>query len=91
MNRAFRIEQYMGSSDAAPTASDPSGAHRHSELMQAIEEVKLGLHGRPDHEESNVTSLQDIAKAEEELKQKQVELLRVKDEMREIYMAMDDT
>lgn len=95
MSTAFKIERFLNPAAAGqPVTADEQ--QRHTELMAAIEGLNQKLDQRFIHDEPDAGGAgQNLSRMHEQLalevEQKREDLARMKDEMRAIYLAIDDT
>ena len=92
MSSAFRIERYM-QPDVAEESVGDIAAKRHSEVMEALDILnKTMAAGVPALAEPGASRDDKATKIIfQEIEEKRNELMRLKDEMREIYQAIEET
>ncbi len=92
MRAAFKIEKYVDKSEEAPIAHGRDRLY-HQEVMGSLKKLQETLEAQANSEPK--TPQQAHIELDEDLQQKveekQSELNRLKNEMRQIYLAIDDT
>ena len=98
MSKAFKIERFLEPGDVSVSRNQDND-ERHSEIMQSLGEINQKLSSPRFSEQTSAEAGQaDVEKTSEckeeletEIETTQQELIRLKDEMRAIYHAIDDT
>ncbi len=98
MAKAFKIERYLEPSDVS-TSKNVDEDERHNEIMDSLNNLHEKVEKRRFSSSDPAAEIEDSIEENTELKndlqgqveEKQRELLRLKDEMRAIYLAIDDT
>lgn len=98
MAKAFKIERYLEPSEVS-TSKNVDEDERHNEIMDSLNNLHKKVEKRRFSSSDPAAEIEDSIEEHTELnndlqgqvEEKQRELVRLKDEMRAIYLAIDDT
>lgn len=90
MSAAFKIERFLSPEDSVQTGSSAGNEEHHKEIMASLNGLR-DLLGKGDANIGAAVNEELDMRLKNDIEEKQLELLRMKEEMRAIYLAIDDT